>query len=398
MNRLLTTLSLMLAVLIGSTGVSYALPPCPEERNKTNSPWSNCFGTYTFPSGNKYVGEFKDGKRNGQGTFTFASGNKYVGEFKNDKANGQGIYTFAKSGNKYVGEFKDGKKSGQGTFTFASGNVKEGIFENGKFLYARKTPTARPKVIAKRQPNKSKSKRTASRPTKSTKVYNASSGTGFAVTKSGYVITNNHVIRGCMKVKIHQKGKSIPATVVSRDKLNDLALLKGDFKPSKVFRLSRKAPELMEDIFVVGYPFGTKVSSSVKVTKGIVSSLTGIGNNFSNIQIDAAIQPGNSGGPIVNEMGNVIGVAVAKLSFKHVLKRFGTIPENTNFGIKTNVVMNLLQGNGVSVEGPNRGKMKKSDLGKIVSDATYYLSCWMTMAQIKKMRSKKVIFSNVVTD
>ena len=69
----------------------------------------------------------------------------------------------------------------------------------------------------------------------------------------------------------------------------------------------------MQDIFVAGYPFGQRIRASVKITKGIVRSLTGIGNNYSNIQIDAALQPGNSGGPIINERGNVIGVAVAKL-------------------------------------------------------------------------------------
>ena len=385
MKKIFTILSLMLAVLIGSTGVSYALPECEGSPittdnifettyAKSKNMWNNCIGTVTIADVGEYYGEFRIGFWSGQGILTFIDGSKYVGAFRSSEYHGQG------------------------TYTNANGHVQEGIWEKDKFLYTRKASTVRPKVIAKRQPRKSNSRRTASRSTKSTKVYNAASGTGFAVTKSGYVITNNHVIKGCMKVKIHQKGKSIPATVVSRDKLNDLALLKGDFKPSKVFRLSRKAPELMEDIFVVGYPFGTKVSSSVKVTKGIVSSLTGIGNNFSNIQIDAAIQPGNSGGPIVNEKGNVIGVAVAKLSFKHVLKRFGTIPENTNFGIKTNVVMNLLQGNSVTVGRPNRGKIERSDLSKVISDATYYLSCWMTMAQIKKMRSEKVIFSNVVTD
>ncbi len=363
----------MLAVLIGSTGVSYALPPCPGSHNFNT--WTNCFGTVTHPNGtSNYFGEWKNGKMHGQGTFTRSNGDTYAGEWKN------------------------GKSNGQGTATHADGRIKEGIWKDNKFMSARKKSKPKPKVIAKRQPKKSKPKQTTSRPATPTKIYSAASGTGFAVTNSGYVITNNHVIKGCMKVKIHQKGKTIPATVVSRDVLNDLALLKGDFKPSSVFKLSREAATLTDEIFVVGYPFGKKVSSSVKVTKGIVSSLTGVGNNFSDIQIDAALQPGNSGGPIVNEMGNVIGVAVAKLSFKNVLKKFGTIPENTNFGIKTSVVMNLLQGNNVKVKNPNRSKMKKSDLVQVMSDATYYLSCWMTMAQIKKMRSEKVIFSNVVTE
>ena len=154
----------------------------------------------------------------------------------------------------------------------------------------------------------------------------------------------------------------------------------------------------MQDIFVAGYPFGKRISASVKVTKGIVSSLTGIGNNFSNIQIDAALQPGNSGGPIINDRGNVIGVAVAKLDVKYIVKKFGVIPENTNFGIKSSVVMNLLQGNSVSVSRPNTGKLGKSKLGRMISVATYYLSCWMTMAQIERMRTKKVIFRDISAD
>ena len=89
-------------------------------------------GTYTFASGNKYVGEFKDDNFNGQGTYTWTNGNKYVGEFKDDKRNGQGTYTYA-SGDKYVGEHKDGKRNGQGTFTFASGNKYVGEFKDDNF-------------------------------------------------------------------------------------------------------------------------------------------------------------------------------------------------------------------------------------------------------------------------
>ena len=125
-------------------------------------------------------------------------------------------------------------------------------------------------------------------------MISAASGTGFAVSSRGHVITNNHVINGCQNVKIHHKGRAIPATVITYDPNNDLALIKGDFRPSAVFSLSRQKLELLQDVYVAGYPFGKKISTSVKVTKGIMSSLTGIGNNFSNIQIDAAIQPGNS--------------------------------------------------------------------------------------------------------
>ena len=375
-------------------------------------------GTYTHADGDKYVGEFRDDKQHGQGTYTYGpsskwAGDKYVGEYRNDKRNGQGTYTFGPSskwaGDKYVGEFRDGEKNGQGTYTFgpsskwagdkyvgefrndtfngqgtytyADGRVEEGIFKDGEFQYAQKvTPTVTVRKSSTRNLDK---------------IISASSGSGFAISKDGHVITNNHVIEGCQNVKIHHKGKSISARVLTFDPRNDIALLKGDFRPSSVFPLSNEKPEILQDIYVAGYPFGRRVSTSVKVTKGIVSSLTGIGNNFSNIQIDAALQPGNSGGPILNDKGNVVGVAVAKLDIKKILKSYGTIPENTNFGVKTSVVKSITDSVDVSLPSPNRSSISKSKLGKMISDGTYYLSCWMTMAQIEQMKSKKVIFQNL---
>jgi hypothetical protein len=86
-------------------------------------------GTLTSKIGDKYVGEFKDGKMNGKGTFTYSNRNKYFGEFKDGKMNGQGTYTFS-SGAKYVGEFKEGEKNGQGTFTESNGNIYVGQFKD----------------------------------------------------------------------------------------------------------------------------------------------------------------------------------------------------------------------------------------------------------------------------
>ena len=117
------------------------------------SRWSYCFGTYTYADGSKYIGEWKDGKKNGEGTFNFASGDKYVGGFKDEKSHGQGTYTFANgakyvgefeddkrkrgaltlpSGDKYVGEFKDHKLHGQGTFSYADGTKYVGEWSDGK--------------------------------------------------------------------------------------------------------------------------------------------------------------------------------------------------------------------------------------------------------------------------
>ena len=108
---------------------SRGLPPCLGD--PATSFWTNCVGTYTHPSGQKYVGEFRDGKANGQGTLTFPSGAKYVGEFREEKYHGQGTYTHP-DGQKYVGEFRDDKKHGQGTYTYPSGQKYVGEYRDDK--------------------------------------------------------------------------------------------------------------------------------------------------------------------------------------------------------------------------------------------------------------------------
>ena len=125
--RFLILLGLSIGLLLGDHAYAQSnLPPCKE------SYFTACFGTYTFPDGAKYVGEFRDGKQNGQGTYTYPDGAKYVGEFRDGKRNGQGTFTFP-DGSKYVGEFRDGKRNGQGTFTFPNGEKYVGEFRDGKY-------------------------------------------------------------------------------------------------------------------------------------------------------------------------------------------------------------------------------------------------------------------------
>jgi len=106
MRQLAVLLCLSFAVLLFSAGEAWSLPKCPGSYNQNT--WHNCFGIGITASGNKYVGEFRDGKYHGLGAFTFVSGSKYLGEFR------------------------DGLPNGQGTYTSADGRVKEGIWENGE--------------------------------------------------------------------------------------------------------------------------------------------------------------------------------------------------------------------------------------------------------------------------
>ena len=108
---------------------AWALPNCVGQRSAA---WQNCFGTYIFSFGDKYVGEFGYNEYNGQGTFTWARGSKYIGEFKDGKRHGQGTVISA-SGDKYIGEFKDDKRNGQATVTYASGDKYVGEFQDDEF-------------------------------------------------------------------------------------------------------------------------------------------------------------------------------------------------------------------------------------------------------------------------
>jgi hypothetical protein len=105
------------------------LPAC---RGSDSTRWSNCVGSVTFDGGNKYVGEWKDGKFNGQGTYNWVSGEQHVGEFKGGRRHGQGNVTYA-DGNKYIGEFKNDTRSGIGTSIFADGRRYVGEFAGGKY-------------------------------------------------------------------------------------------------------------------------------------------------------------------------------------------------------------------------------------------------------------------------
>lgn len=242
------------------------------------------------------------------------------------------------------------------------------------------TPKTTPEVVTPNQPKD---------------TYKVASGTGFYVSSQGHIITNHHVIDGCKDMKVHSKGKVIETIKIADDIRNDLALLKIEETPSHVFALSQESPFPLQDIIVAGYPFGERVSSTLKFTQGIVSSIAGLSNDYSQIQIDAALQPGNSGGPIMDEFGNIVAVAVAKLNLKKILKDYGVVPENTNFGVKSSAVKNLMEGNGVPFKTPNTEVISKQDLSRIAMGGTVYLTCWMTTAQIEQMRTTKVLFEDL---
>lgn len=170
------------------------------------------------------------------------------------------------------------------------------------------------------------------------------SGTAWPVSQ-GFVITNNHVVSGSKDLTlIRADGTRISARVVGRDKENDLALLAVDDPQSlpPALPLSASAASLGSEVFTIGFPHLDLMGRAPKVTEGIVSSRTGLHDDDRYYQISVPVQAGNSGGPLIDMHGRVIGVVTGKLNALAVFQRSGNLPENVNYAIKSKLISDLL--------------------------------------------------------
>ena len=196
----------------------------------------------------------------------------------------------------------------------------------------------------------------------------SSSGTAFFVSNKGHLLTNNHVVDGCEVSKINYKGKDYNTQLLATDKTLDLALLKVDFKNKSYINFSSDEAKKMQKIYVGGYPLGKGLSDDLKISSGIVSSLKGFEDNSNEIQIDAAINSGNSGGPIINEDGELIAIAVSGMSKDKT--------EGINFGIKASAAERFLKSNNLKASSSFFSSSKNNDeLLEILEEATVYTYC-----------------------
>jgi S1-C subfamily serine protease len=176
-----------------------------------------------------------------------------------------------------------------------------------------------------------------------------STGTGFAVSEDGEIVTNHHVVADCAEVRVRPPGhEAMVGAVVARDAGNDLALLRAPARlPAAVLR-EGSGIRPGDSVVAVGFPLPELLASEANVTTGTVSALAGIGNDARFLQMTVPVQPGNSGGPLLDLEGRVVGVVVGKLDALKVASVTGDIPQNVNFAIKAGVVRTFLQANGVA--------------------------------------------------
>ena len=162
---------------------------------------------------------------------------------------------------------------------------------------------------------------------------------------------------------------------MAKDPTNDLALLKVNAKPSKVGAL-RFGVRVGENVEAFGYPLSQVLATSGNFTTGNVTALAGLGDDSRFYQISAPVQPGNSGGPLLDEDGNLVGIVSSKLNVWSEIKAQGDIPENVNFAIKVSAAAQFLQDTGVKFQiGEATQAMKGPDLADEAKALSAYVEC-----------------------
>jgi len=203
------------------------------------------------------------------------------------------------------------------------------------------------------------------------------SGSGFVINAVGDILTNAHVVDECSSISVHRGTEMSAGVVRARDSANDLAIIETK-QPSKEyvkFRMSSK-PELAEPIMVFGFPLQGVLSDKLNASSGDITSLAGLNGDSRMLQISAPVQKGNSGGPLVDQYGNVIGVVTSKLNALVVAGVTGDIPQNVNFAIKNNVTSNFLQMNGTKFSTASSiSKKRKTKIATRFERLTVLVKC-----------------------
>jgi S1-C subfamily serine protease len=204
----------------------------------------------------------------------------------------------------------------------------------------------------------------------------AGTGSGFAVSAGGYVLTNAHVVDACVSVRVRAEGReAVPAAVVRSDDANDLALLRAPRLTVAPLGLRAAPARPGESVVVTGYPLSSVMGTRTVTTTGSVSALVGLGNDARYMQISAPVQAGNSGGPVLDQTGAVVGIVASKLDAGRVYRATGDLPQNVNFAIKASVARLFLEIEGLSLTAATGSLKAAPDVAAIGRRATVLVEC-----------------------
>lgn len=192
-------------------------------------------------------------------------------------------------------------------------------------------------------------------------------GTGFLVNQD-YIVTADHVLEDCYDVSVRHGHNEHLTQIAARDTGNDLGLLMLEKPINASAKLRSGKPIRLGDVIATyGYPLSGTLSDSAKITQGNVNSLAGLENDSRVFQYDASTQPGNSGGPVLDESGNIVGV---------VSHRY-TEESNVNFAVKSSLLENFLAANNVDFEeAESTEELKLPDIAEKAGQFTVLVACW----------------------
>jgi len=170
-------------------------------------------------------------------------------------------------------------------------------------------------------------------------------GTCFAISKDGLIVTAYHVIEGATKVNVNlSQDSSAFAKVIHQDPMNDLAVLKIENSTPNFLRIAPiRSARTGDRVFTMGFPVSSLLGEETKYTEGVISSLSGVKGAASLLQITVPVQPGNSGGPLVNESGEVVGIITSSAAILPFIKESGTLPQNVNWAIKADYLRPMIE-------------------------------------------------------
>lgn len=219
---------------------------------------------------------------------------------------------------------------------------------------------------------------------RSTDVANAQLvGTAIYVAESGELLTNEHVVAGCDAVHVVPRtGDPLQVTIAATDEEKDLALLatEAPVAPSAVARFrAGQALRYGEQIAVFGYPLAGTLSAGGNFVLGNVTALSGLNDDSEMVQISAPVQPGNSGGPLLDRSGLMVGVVTSKIDDASVMLATGAVPQNVNFAIKRQAVISFLVQNGVNfTTGAPADAVDPTDIADAAVSVSAQVACNVT--------------------
>ena len=203
-----------------------------------------------------------------------------------------------------------------------------------------------------------------------------STGSGFYVSSQGHILTNAHVVQGCVECKFPSVGR---VQVLAQEDSTDLALLQAHTPMPHTIAAFRQGRGIRSgaSVVVVGYPLRGVLASGANVSTGSVSALAGPGDDRRLIQITAPVQPGNSGGPVLDAAGNVVGVVVSKLDALKIAESTGDIPQNVNFAISAGTTRAFLDDQSVPYEtAPSNQRIEPVRAAAAAKQFTVLVECW----------------------